>query len=78
MSTRVVGMQERIAGCEAQLQQLDEQVVSLKGEFESKKGLEIELKNSLARADGKHRSSLAVCLTIHVPNQHQKPFASDV
>ncbi|KAL0018230.1 hypothetical protein WJX79_009392, partial [Trebouxia sp. C0005] len=42
--------QERIAGCEAQLQQLDEQVVSLKGEFESKKGLEIELKNSLAKA----------------------------
>ncbi|KAL0047749.1 hypothetical protein WJX82_010930, partial [Trebouxia sp. C0006] len=43
--------QERIAGCEAQLQQLDEQVVSLKGEFESKKGLEIELKNSLAKAE---------------------------
>ena len=51
MSTRVVGMQERIAGCVAQLQQLDEQVVSLKGEFESKKGLEIELKNSLAKAE---------------------------
>jgi len=51
MSTWVVGMQERIAGCEAQLQQLDEQVVSLKGEFESKKGLEIELKNSLAKAE---------------------------
>jgi len=44
-------MQERIAGCEAQLQQLDGQVVSLKGEFESKKGLEIELKNSLAKAE---------------------------
>ena len=51
MSTKVIGMQERIAGCEAQLQQLDEQVVSLKGEFESKKGLEIELKNSLAKAE---------------------------
>ena len=44
-------LQERIAGCEAQLQQLDEQVVSLKTEFESKKGLEIELKSSLARAE---------------------------
>lgn len=44
-------LQERIAGCEMQLQQLDEQVISLKAEFESKKGLEIELKNSLARAE---------------------------
>lgn len=35
----------------AQLQQLDEQVISLKREFESKKGLEIELKGSLARAE---------------------------
>lgn len=44
-------LQERIAGCEKQLQQLDEQVVSLKAEFESKKGLEIELKSSLAKAE---------------------------
>lgn len=44
-------LQERIAGCEAQLQQLDEQVVGLKGEFESKKGLEIELKSSLNKAE---------------------------
>ncbi len=44
-------MQERIAACEAQLQQLDEQVVNLKGEFESKKGLEIELKTSLNKAE---------------------------
>lgn len=48
---KLAGLQERIAGCEAQLQQLDEQVVGLKGEFESKKGLEIELKSSLNKAE---------------------------
>ena len=44
-------MQERIADCEAQLQQLGEHVTTLKGEFESKKGLEIELKTSLNKAE---------------------------
>ena len=44
-------LQDRIAACETQLQQLDEQVLSLKGEFESKKSLEIELKSSLNKAE---------------------------
>lgn len=44
-------LQERIATCEAQLAQLDEQVVMLKGEFETKKGLELELKSSLSKAE---------------------------
>ncbi|KAL3130926.1 hypothetical protein ABBQ38_000251 [Trebouxia sp. C0009 RCD-2024] len=52
--------QERIAACEAQLQQLDEQVVSLKAEFESKKGLEIELKSSLARAEATLNAATAL------------------
>lgn len=46
-----VMLQERIATCQAQLAQLDEQVVSLKGEFETKKGLELELKSSLSKAE---------------------------
>lgn len=53
-------LQERIAACEAQLQQLDEQVVSLKAEFESKKGLEIELKSSLARAEATLNAATAL------------------
>ena len=34
-----------------QLAKLDEQVVMLKGEFETKKGLELELKSSLSKAE---------------------------
>ena len=57
-------LQERIAACEAQLQQLDEQVISLKGEFESKKGLEIELKGSLARAEATLHAASALLGTL--------------
>lgn len=47
----VLVLQERIASCEAQLAQLDDQVVTLKGEFETKKGLELELKSCLNKAE---------------------------
>ena len=44
-------LQDRITQCEAELAQLDDHVASLKGEFEQKKGEEIELKTSLGKAE---------------------------
>ena len=44
-------LQDRITQCEAELAQLDNHVASLKGEFEQKKGEEIELKTSLGKAE---------------------------
>lgn len=51
LSLFTIPLQDRIGTCQAQLAQLDEQVVGLKGEFETKKGLELELKSSLNRAE---------------------------
>ena len=44
-------LQDRITQCEGELAQLDSHVASLKGEFEQKKGEEIELKTSLGKAE---------------------------
>lgn len=53
-------MQDRIGECEAQLRQLDEHVVSLKHDFEARKGEEIELKVSLGKAEGTLSSALGL------------------